>query len=94
VSWLGRQNDEETARYREAHGGELRAMRKHDNKKSKWRAAARKPLPSGRNPDDPMEPIDRLTTELPASQRKSRSDPFGTFTEWSSETDEKAYGDL
>jgi|GEM_PF-2935161 len=73
---------------------ELRAMRKRDNKKSKWRVAARKPLPSSYNPDDAMEAIDRLTTELPASPRKARSDPFVMFSEWSSEADEKAYGDL
>src|SRR6476646_4182544 len=50
---------------------ELRATRKRGESKSDWKAAARNPLPSGRDPDDAMEEIDWLTTELPASQRKA-----------------------
>jgi len=69
-------------------------MTKRDNNKSKGRAAARKPLPSSRSPDDAMEKIDRQTTELPASRGKTSFDPFATFSEWSSEADEKAYADL
>jgi hypothetical protein len=37
--------------------------------KSDWRAAAKKPLPSSRDPDDAMDEIDRLTTELPKPRR-------------------------
>jgi uncharacterized protein (DUF4415 family) len=46
-------------------------MRKRGESKSDWKAAARKPLPSGRDPDDAMEEIDWLTTELPGSGRKA-----------------------
>src|ERR1700676_2399956 len=49
---------------------ELRAMQKRGEIKSDWKAAAKKPLPSGRDPDDAMEEIDWLTTELPKPQRK------------------------
>jgi uncharacterized protein (DUF4415 family) len=49
---------------------ELRAMEKHGEIKSDWKAAAKKPLPSGRDPDDAMEEIDWLTTVLPKPQRK------------------------
>lgn len=44
---------------------ELRAMARRGEIKSDWKAAAKKPLPSGRNADDAMEEIDWLTTELP-----------------------------
>jgi hypothetical protein len=44
---------------------ELRRMAKRGEIKSDWKAAAKKPLPSGRDPDDAMEEIDWLTTELP-----------------------------
>lgn len=44
---------------------ELRAMEKRGESKTDWAAAAKKPLPSGDDPDDAMEEIDRLTTELP-----------------------------
>ena len=50
---------------------ELRAMRKRGEMASNWKTAAKRPLPSGRDPDDAMEEIDWLTTELPASQRKA-----------------------
>jgi hypothetical protein len=36
--------------------------------KTDWKAAAKKPLPSGRDADDAMAEIDWLTTELPAPQ--------------------------
>lgn len=49
---------------------ELRAMEKRGEIKSDWKAAAKKPLPSSRDPDDAMEEIDWLTTELPKPQRK------------------------
>ncbi|SRR5258708_32287761 len=49
---------------------ELRAMQKRGEIKSDWKAAAKKPLPSGRDPDDAMEEINWLTTELPKPQRK------------------------
>src|SRR6202034_87111 len=49
---------------------ELRAMEKRGESKTDWKAAAKKPLPSGRDPDDAMEEIDWLTTALPKPQRK------------------------
>jgi uncharacterized protein (DUF4415 family) len=49
---------------------ELRAMEKRGKSRTDWKAAAKKPLPSGRNPDDAMEEIDWVTTELPKPQRK------------------------
>ncbi len=49
---------------------ELRALEKRGEIQTDWKAAAKKPLPSGRDPDDAMEEIDWLTTELPKSQRK------------------------
>lgn len=50
---------------------ELRAMQKRGEIKSDWKAAAKKPLPSGRDPDDAMEEIDWLTTELPKPRSKA-----------------------
>jgi len=44
---------------------ELRSMAKRSEIKSDWKAAAKKPLPSGRDPDDAMENVDWLTTEMP-----------------------------
>ncbi len=44
---------------------ELRAMERRGAVKTGWKAAAKKPLPSGRDPDDAMEEIDWVTTELP-----------------------------
>jgi uncharacterized protein (DUF4415 family) len=49
---------------------ELRAMQKRGEIKSDWKTAAKKPLPSGRDPDDAMDEIDWVTTELPKPQRK------------------------
>lgn len=49
---------------------ELRAMEKRGAIKSDWKAAARKPLPFGRDPDDAVEEIDWATTELPKPRRK------------------------
>src|ERR1700689_146054 len=51
-------------------GAELRVMEKRGETKTDWKAAAKKPLPSGHDPDDAMEEIDWLTTELPKPQRK------------------------
>lgn len=49
---------------------QLRAMEKRGEAKTDWKAAAKKPLPSGRDPDDAMEEIDWVTTELPKPHRK------------------------
>jgi uncharacterized protein (DUF4415 family) len=49
---------------------ELRAMEKRGQSGTDWKAAAKKPLPSGRDPDDAMEEIDWVTTELPRPIRK------------------------
>jgi uncharacterized protein (DUF4415 family) len=49
---------------------ELRAMERRGMIKTDWKAAAKKPLPSGRDADDGMEEIDWLTTTLPRPQRK------------------------
>jgi len=49
---------------------ELRAMEKRGEAQTDWKAAARKPLPSGRHADDAMEEIDWLTTQLPRPKRK------------------------
>jgi uncharacterized protein (DUF4415 family) len=50
---------------------ELRSMQRRGDIKSDWKAAARKPLPSGRDADDAMEEIDWLTTELPQPRAKA-----------------------
>jgi hypothetical protein len=50
---------------------ELRAMNKRGAVKTDWKAAAKKPLPSGRDADDAMEEIDWLTTELPQPRHKA-----------------------
>jgi uncharacterized protein (DUF4415 family) len=49
---------------------ELRAMEKRGESKTDWKAAAKKPLPDGSDPDDAMEEIDWVTTELPKPRRK------------------------
>ncbi len=49
---------------------ELRAMRKRGEDRSDWKAAARKPIPSGDDPADAMTGVDWVTTELPLPQRK------------------------
>jgi hypothetical protein len=49
---------------------ELRRMAKRGEIKSDWNAAAKKSLPSGRDPDDAMEEVDWLTTELPKPRRR------------------------
>jgi hypothetical protein len=48
---------------------ELRAMAKHGESKTDWKAAGKKPLPSGADPDDAMEEIDWATAELPLPRR-------------------------
>lgn len=50
---------------------ELRAMDKRGLSKSDWKAAAKKPLPDGSDPDDAMEEIDWATAELPMPRRKA-----------------------
>jgi hypothetical protein len=45
-------------------------MAKRGEIKSDWKAAAKKPLPSGRDPDDAMEEIDRLIAGMPKSRRR------------------------
>jgi uncharacterized protein (DUF4415 family) len=50
---------------------ELRSMQRRGDIKSDWKAAARKPLPSGRDADDAMAEIDWLTTELPQPRAKA-----------------------
>ena len=46
-------------------------MQKRGAIRSDWKAAAKKPLPSGRDADDAMEEIDWLTTELPSPRTKA-----------------------
>jgi uncharacterized protein (DUF4415 family) len=64
---------------------ELRKMQKRGEIRSDWKAAAKKPLPSVRDPDDAMEEIDWLTTELPKPRAKEHmtlrldSDVLGWF---------------
>ena len=50
---------------------ELRAMKTRGEVKTDWKAAARKPLLSGRDADDAMDEIDWMTTELPKPQNKA-----------------------
>ena len=49
---------------------ELRAMEKRGEGKTDWKVAAKKPLPSGHDPDDAMEEIDWLTIEMPKPPRR------------------------
>jgi len=48
-------------------------MRKRNEVHTDWKAAAKKPLPSGNEPDDAMAEIDWLTTELPRPRRKQHT---------------------
>jgi uncharacterized protein (DUF4415 family) len=50
---------------------ELRAMKKRGEVRTDWADAAKKSLPSGRDPDDAMDEIDWLTTELPKPRVKA-----------------------
>ena len=59
-----------TVRYTEA---ELRKMERRGEVKTDWKAAARKPLPSGADSDDAMEEIDWATVELPLPRRKEQT---------------------
>jgi uncharacterized protein (DUF4415 family) len=52
---------------------ELRAMAKRGAVKTDWKGAAKKALPSGRDPDDAMDEIDWATTELPKPKRKAHA---------------------
>jgi hypothetical protein len=47
-------------------------MAKRGDIKSNWNVAAKKPLPSGRDPDDAMEEINSLTIRLPKPPSKAR----------------------
>jgi uncharacterized protein (DUF4415 family) len=50
---------------------ELRTMEKRGEIKTDWKAAAKKPLPDGSDPEDAMDDdIDWVTTELPKPRRK------------------------
>lgn len=53
---------------------ELRATEKRGDVKTNWKAAAKTPPPSGRDPDDAMEEIDCATTKLPKPRRTSGDD--------------------
>jgi hypothetical protein len=44
---------------------DLRAMDKRGESRSDWKAAAKMPLPLGYDPDDAMEEVDEVVTELP-----------------------------
>lgn len=50
---------------------ELRAMEKRGESKTDWKAAAKKPLPDGSDPDDAMEEVDWATAELPLPRHKA-----------------------
>lgn len=50
---------------------ELKAKRARGESRSDWKAAAKKPLPDGSDPDDAMEEIDWATAELPMPRRKA-----------------------
>lgn len=50
---------------------DLRAMQKRGEIKTDWKAAAKKQRPDGSDPDDAMEEIDWVTTELPKPRGKA-----------------------
>jgi uncharacterized protein (DUF4415 family) len=50
---------------------ELKAKRARGESQSDWKAAAKKPLPDGSDPDGAMEEIDWATAELPMPRRKA-----------------------
>lgn len=52
---------------------ELREMERRGEVKTDWKAATKKPLPSGADPDDAMEEIDWATAELPLPRRKEQT---------------------
>ena len=52
---------------------DLRKMRKRKEVRMSWKAVAKVPLPSGSDPDDAMDEIDWLTTELPQPRRKQHT---------------------
>lgn len=49
---------------------ELRAMEKRGESKTDWKAAAKKPLPDGSDPDDAMEEVEEFTTEMPKPPKR------------------------
>jgi uncharacterized protein (DUF4415 family) len=65
-----RKKNENIERYSTA---ELQAMKAAGRAGSDWEAAARKPLPSGDDPDDAMEEVDWATTELPIPRSKTHT---------------------
>ncbi len=50
-------------------GNEQMGEQNHGLSKTDWAAAAKKPLPSGDDPDDAMEDVDECTTEMPPRPR-------------------------
>ena len=52
---------------------ELQAMKAAGKTRSDWKAAARKPVPDGSDPDDAVEQIEWATTELPMPNRKEHT---------------------
>jgi uncharacterized protein (DUF4415 family) len=52
---------------------ELKAMQRRGETKTDWKAAARNPLPTRAEPDDAMEEIDWVTTELPQPRSKTQT---------------------
>jgi uncharacterized protein (DUF4415 family) len=52
---------------------ELQAMKAAGHTHTDWDAAARRPLPNGRVPDDAMEHVEWATTELPMPKRKEHT---------------------
>lgn len=49
---------------------ELEAMKAVGKTHTDWKAAGRRPVPDGSDPDDAMESIEWATTELPMPKRK------------------------
>ena len=52
---------------------ELEAMKSAGKTQTDWEAAAARPLPDGSDPDDAMERIEWVTTELPMPKRKEHT---------------------
>lgn len=52
---------------------DLQTRRYQGKSKVDWKAAAKRPLPSGSDPDDAMEEIAWATTELPTPRRKQHT---------------------
>jgi uncharacterized protein (DUF4415 family) len=52
---------------------ELEAMKAAGKTQTDWKAAAMKPVPNGTNPDDVIDRIEWVTTELPMPKRKEHT---------------------